>query len=378
MRQRHFGRRSGLKVPPVNIGGMRFPQDMDEAVALIRHAIDSGMTYIDTSRGYGDSELKLARALKNGYREKVILSTKWSPWAMRVSDSDSASADCVRRRIDEQMKRLEVDYLDFYQVWSINSREDYRQVVSRRGLLTGIRKAMDEGLVVHTGFTTHDDPKSLMKYIDEVDWCEVILFTYNMLNTTYAPVIAAAHERGIGTIIMNPVAGGKLAETSPVLMELARRVGASSVPELALRYVLSNPNVDTLLSGIAKKTDVDGAISAAEKGPFSRSQIKTIETFTERVSREAGRFCTGCGYCMPCPQGVNIPEVMGCVQDARYWGITETARKRYQQLGKAGAEGCEECGQCETKCTQKLLIMEEMRHAREYLIIKPTKRTRTL
>jgi hypothetical protein len=98
MRERGFGKRSGLKVPRVNIGGMRFPQDMDTAVALIRHAIDSGMRYIDTSRGYGDSELKLARALKNGYREKVILSTKWSPWAMRVADSDTASADCMMSR----------------------------------------------------------------------------------------------------------------------------------------------------------------------------------------------------------------------------------------------------------------------------------------
>ena len=366
MRERDFGKRSGLKVPPANIGGMRFPQDMDQAVALIRHAIDSGMRYIDTSRGYGDSELKLARALKNGYRQKVILSTKWSPWAMRVADSDTASADCVRRRIDEQMTRLEVDYLDFYQVWSINSREDYRRVVSRRGMLAGIRKAMDEGLVLHTGFTTHDEPRSLMKYIDEVDWCEVILFTYNMLNTAYAPVIAAAHERGIGTIVMNPVGGGKLAEASPVLMELARRVGAASVPDLALRYVLSNPNVDTLIAGIAKKPDVDGAIAAAEKGPFTRSQIKAIETFTGKVAEQAGRFCTGCEYCMPCPHGVNIPAVMGCIQDARYWGITEDARTRNKELGEAGAEACEECGECLIKCTQKLHIIEEMRKARRH------------
>ena len=383
MRERDFGKRSGLKVPPANIGGMRFPQDMDQAVALIRHAIDSGMRYIDTSRGYGDSELKLARALKNGYRQKVILSTKWSPWAMRVADSDTASAVCVRRRIEEQMRRLEVDYLDFYQVWSINSREDYRRVVSRRGMLAGIRKAMDEGLVLHTGFTTHDEPRSLMKYIDEVDWCEVILFTYNMLNTAYAPVIAAAHERGIGTIVMNPVGGGKLAEASPVLMELARRVGAASAPELALRYVLSNPNVDTLIAGIAKKPDVDGAIAAAEKGPFTRSQIKAIETFTGKVAEQAGRFCTGCEYCMPCPHGVKIPAVMGCMEELGRFPIsggsinaTEeagnreashfSARTRYKELGEAGAEACEECGECLIKCTQKLHIIEEMRKARRH------------
>ena len=120
-----FGKRCGFCVPTVNIGTMRLPEDHDEAVALIRHAIDSGMRYIDTSCGNVISLIKVGKALKDGYREKVILSTKCSPWITMVEETDDTSADCTRRRIEESMARLDVNYLDFYQVWNSDSREHY-------------------------------------------------------------------------------------------------------------------------------------------------------------------------------------------------------------------------------------------------------------
>ncbi len=369
MQERPFGTRSGLSVAPVSMGGMRFPEDTDEAVALIRHAIDAGLRYIDTSRGYGDSEIKLGKALKNGYREKVLLSTKWSPWAMRMDASDDASEDCVRRHIEEQMERLDVEYLDFYQIWSINNYDEFKQATAPRAMLSGIKRAMKDGLVRHTGFTTHDEPESVLKYLDRVAWCEVILVTYNLLNRNYEPVLEAAKRLGIGTIVMNPVGGGKLAASSGFLMDLAREVGAESVAELAVRYVLSNPNVDTLIDGIAKRADVDDSVRFAEAGPFTKPQMRTIDKVLKNVSHAVSNFCTGCKYCMPCPQGVNIPEVMACIQDERYWGLSESARKRYQAIAAGHADACEECGVCETKCTQKLRIMEEMRYAQEHLIL---------
>jgi len=360
-----FGTRSGLKVPFVNIGTMRLPEDSDEAAALIRQAIDAGMVYIDTSRGYADCELKVAKALKDGYRDKVILSAKWAPWAVRVEESDDGSADCVRRRIEEQMTRLEVDFLDFYQVWALNSRDHYNMVVAKGGMLEGIQKAMAEGLVRHTGFTTHDDPANLLSYLDEIDWCEVMLITYNLLNPRYAQVLAAAHERGIGTILMNPVGGGKLAEPSRVLLDLADRVGVASVPELSIRYLLSNPNVDAIIPGIAKPSDIADSIAAAAAGPLSVEQMGVINAFLAEIAKRTSAFCTGCNYCMPCPHEVNIPAVMSCIEDYRFWGLKETARRRYAHLQGMKADACEECGECETKCTQKLSIIEEMRFARE-------------
>lgn len=367
MNERAFGQHTGLRVPPVNIGSMRLPRDLDDAVRLVRHAIDSGMRYIDTSRGYGEAEWVLSRALKDGYREKVLLSTKWGPWIVKIRQDDAPTADAVRRRIEEQMQRLDVDRLDFYQVWSTSKPEHYAAAVARGGMVDGLRKAREEGLIGHIGLTTHEAVEDLLEYIGRDDWFEVILLTYNLLNRTYAPVLEAAHNKGIGTLVMNPVGGGRLAEPSPVLMALAEKVGAISVPDLAVRYVLSNPAVTTLLCGMSKTSDVDDTIASAERPPFTATEMKTIEAFLHEVSKDHAGFCTGCKYCLPCPRGIDIPAVMDCIYDDRFWGLKEGSRLRYQRLKTPKADACVQCGQCEEKCTQKLRIAEEMAYAaREY------------
>ena len=363
MKLRDFGTRSGFQIPRVNVGAMRLPKDVDEAVGLIRHAIDSGMRYIDTSRGYGESEWLLGKALKDGYRGKVILSTKWSPWITKIQAADDTSADCTRRRLEESMMRLDVDYLDFYQLWNIDSREHYDQATGKGGMLEGILKAKDEGLIGHTGFTTHDSVENLLEYLNEADWCEILLTTFNLLNQEYGPVMEAAHQRGIGTIVMNPVGGGKLTEESPVLKQLAAEVGAESVPDLAIRFVLSQPFVDTIISGISRLSDVDDTVSSAGKEVFDSGQMKVIADFMHRLTPENVSFCTACKYCMPCPHGIDIPTVMGCIYDDRFLGLADSAASRYGRIKSAKADACVECGECEEKCTQHLPIMTEMKFA---------------
>jgi predicted aldo/keto reductase-like oxidoreductase len=323
------------------------------------------MKYIDTSRGYGESEWLLGQALKDGYREKVVLSTKCSPWILKVQPGDEPSADCTRRRIEESMRRLGVDYLDFYQVWNIDSREHYDAAVRKGGMLDGILKAKDEGLVGHTGFTTHDSVENISAYIDEADWCEIILFTYNLMNRKYAPVIEKAHGAGIGTLIMNPVGGGRLADPSPVLLELAREVDAVSVPDLAARYVMSNPNVDTVLCGMQKISDVDDTVASAERPAFTDGQMARINAFLDGISEKREAFCTGCRYCLPCPQEIDIPAIMNIVFDDRNWGMHERSKRAYRKMGGAKADVCTQCGACEKACTQKLAIMEMMVYAAE-------------
>ena len=360
MNLRDFGKRNGLKVAPVSIGAMRLPRDVTDAVKLVRHAIDSGMRYIDTSRGYGESEFVLSRALKDSYREKVILSTKCSPWIMKVKQDDETTAESTLHRIKESILRLGVDYLDYYQIWNIDSREHYEQATTPGGMLDGVRQAQKEGLVKRTGFTTHDSVENLLSYMDEIDWCDIILFTYNAFNTEYAPAIEAAHTKGIGTIVMNPMGGGNLAEESPVLSKLAADCGADSMPDLAIRYVLSNPDVDTILCGMTKLSDVDNTIASAEKPSFSSDQISTINAKIKELSRENVGFCTQCKYCMPCPQGINIPAVMNAIYEYRFLGRKEYAKKLYGWIKEAKAGSCTKCGQCEEKCTQHLKIMNEM------------------
>jgi hypothetical protein len=363
MRTHEFGKRSGFDVPNVSIGAMRLPADVDDAIQLIRHAIDHGLRYIDTSRGYGESEWILGRALKDGYREKVILSTKWSPWIKPLRPDDDASADSVRRRIEESMRRLDVEYLDFYQIWNINSREAHDKAVAPGGFVDGIRKAREEGLVGHIGFTSHDSVENLIEYIAQDDWIEILLVTYNFLNAKYAPVLKAAHEAGIGTVTMNPVGGGRLTEESEILMGLAREVGAESVPEMAIRYVLSNSDIDTMLCGMSKISDVDHSIASVERGPFDVGQLAKIDEFIAARSRENVGFCTACKYCLPCPQGIAIPAIMGAIYEERYLGLVERAQRIYDKAGEKKADACVKCGACEPKCTQHLPIMQEMEYA---------------
>ncbi len=368
MQLKAFGTRSTLQVTPVSIGAMRFPQDCIDATDMIRHAIDSGMRYIDTSRGYGESEFKLGAALKDGYREKVILSSKCSPWIKKVRDDDDGSADSVRRRIDETLLRLGIDKLDFYQVWNINNRESWELATRKGGMVDGILRAMDEGLVGHTGFTTHDSVENLLEYLEEADWAEVVLLTYNLLNRTYEPVLKKAHEKGMGTIVMNPVGGGRLTEDSPVIMEAAKPLAVSSVAELAVRYVLSNPHVDTILCGMTKPGDVDDTIAAAEKGGFSPEAVSEINAFFASRSRKMVDFCTGCKYCMPCPAGIDIPGIMTAVYEARFLGMIEQAQRTYKRATReVSPEACTDCGACEKKCTQHLNIRDELKKCRGWL-----------
>lgn len=366
-----FGARSGFQIPRVNIGAMRLPGDTDEAVALIRHAIDNGLRYIDTSRGYGDSEIKLGKALKNGYREKVILSTKWASWITKIEPSDDTSADCVLKRIEESMKRLDVDYLDYYQVWNIMNNDCYAETIRKGGFLEGVMTAKKRGLIGHTGITSHAPVVDLLRYLDEMDWCEILLVSYHLLNTDYTPVLARARQKGIGTIVMNPVGGGKLTEESPVFEPLVRKMGCRNMADLSVRYVLSNPNVDTIITGISKKSDVDDSNRSAQGPLFSAAQVAEIEAFVQARSPKNVRFCSGCGYCMPCPQGVAIPRVMDAIYNHRVLGFVQNAKGSYDGIGANSwtpgkkADECTECGACVEKCTQQIDISGEMRFARE-------------
>jgi uncharacterized protein len=355
-----FGSRSGLQVNPVSIGAMRLPEDMIESVELIRHAIDSGLIYIDTCRNYGESEFKLARALKDGYRAKVILSTKSSPWNRKIQTTDDGSADSIVRRIEESLVRLDVDYIDFYQVWSLFNDENWELATRKGGMVDGIKKARDMGLVKHIGLTSHEKPEDIIKHLPDADWAESILLSFNLMQRDYEPVITKAHELGIGTIVMNPCGGGKFAEQSDVLMKIAEQVGAISVADLAIRYVSSNLNVDTMICGINKKSDVDDTIASAQRDKFTLEQIELINQSFETLSKE--KFCTACKYCMPCPAGINIPNILNLVYEDRVLGLKENAIKGYNATwgNKVKADACTKCGQCETKCTQKLNIIKEL------------------
>jgi len=364
-----FGKRSGLKVRPVSIGAMRLPEDVEEAVSLLRQAIDIGMIYIDTSRGYGDSEIKVGKALKDGYREKVILSTKCSPWIKKVEPDDDTSADCTYKRIVESMERLDADYLDFYQIWNINSEEHYNRTIQKGGMLDGVLRAMKEGIVKHTGFTTHDTPENVSRYIDEADWCEAMLFTYNILDRSYEDVIAKAHRKGIATIVMNPLGGGLFTQNLPPISNAVKNaLGSNDAVEATHRWLKGNENVDTILCGITKPSDITSTLANYEKEPLTSEQRKRLEKEFAKISRENTGFCVDCRYCLPCPVGINISAFMRAVYFDEFLKLGITAEQIYNwelnplYASKSADPGdCIECGKCEQKCTQRIKIIQAIK-----------------
>lgn len=249
-------------------------------------------------------------------------------------------------------------------MWNIDKPEAWETATRKGGMVEGIRKAMAEGLVRHTGFTSHEKPENLLRYLPRADWCEILLLSYNLLNRGDEPAIALAHKLGIGTIVMNPVGGGKLTEESPVFDRLAAEVDTASVTELAVRYVLSNPNVDTILCGMSRISDADDTIAAAERGPLTAEQVSRVNQFMAERTRESVHFCTARNYCQPCPAGIQIPGIMAALYEDRFLGLAKGAAGNYRWATRhVKPTACTECGTCEEKCTQGLDIIEELKKA---------------
>lgn len=364
MRNRPLGARTELDVAPISIGAMRLPKEGDEGVEILRHAIDSGMRYVDTSFKYigGESEVMVGRAAQDEYRDRIYVSTKFHTGHHKDGEF---SADLAYEQIKTQMERMGLDYLDFFQVWGLNSKEDWGKVTRPGGFVDGIKRALDEGLIGHTGFTTHLLPEDLNPMLEQADWCEVVLMGYNFLDPRREESLALCKKLGIGTLVMNPVAGGKLAGESTVLQEIVEKVGAESLPDLAIRYVLANPNVDSSVCGMTRMSDVDDSIASAERGPLTAEQVEMVNEFIGPRSRENAAFCTACEYCMPCPEEIKICRIMGCICDDKYLGLKESAIKEYRAkwTGEKKAESCTACKQCEEKCPQGLKISDEMQYA---------------
>jgi len=362
---REYGKKSGFNVPFLNMGAMRFPENVDEAVKVIRYAIDCGYKYIDTSRFYDDSELKLKIALQDGYREKVVLSTKWSVMVGKIESDDDDSADCMLKRIEESMTRLGVDHLDFYQLWCVLDLDYFNNAMKKNGMVDGMKKAKELGLVSHLGMTTHDTAENIISVIPQLDWCESVLMTYNILATERGPSLPALKAAGIATTVMNPLSGGTLAKSSPVMDSIARSVNCESTAEMAVRYIMANDSVDCIMHGINKISDVDDSIKAFNKGALTKDQACLVDEGIAKIVKDSHEFCTGCGYCMPCPVGIEIPKVMTALIEERFWGRHDTAKTIYDEL-EITADYCQRCRVCESRCTQKLDIVEEMVCAKRF------------
>lgn len=364
MQYRDFGK-TGIKVSALGFGAMRLPQSEQESIELMRKAMDLGVNYIDTAFGYGDSEIKVGKAVK-GRRDKVYISTKHP-----IKD---ASGKAWLERLEASLKRLDMDYIDFYHMHSLSLAQYESMVVAPGGPLEAAAKAKERGMIRFLSFSCHDSPENVIKLIDTGAF-DSVLVQYNLLDRKYAPAIEHAHNKGLGVAIMGPVGGGRLAAPSPVIQAMIPG-GTKSSAEMALRFVLANPNVSVALSGMSTMEMVlENVATASRAEPLSEEEHRRVQEILEEKKRLAELYCTGCGYCMPCPNGVDIPANFSYMNYYRLYGLKDYARAQYRELSYPNdprvapgakprgfrAEACLECGECEPKCPQHIPIIEQLK-----------------
>ena len=331
--------------------------DREKAIPMIHRAFEAGVNYIDTAVGYcnQDSQRAVGEALK-GWREKIVLSTK---------NPEYEDEGKWWENLENSLERLQVDYIDIYNHHGINWERWSTRV--EPSVSKWMRRALDQGLIKHICCSFHDSNENLEKLIN-TGYPEVITLQYNMLDRALADGIALAHERGIGIVVMGPVAGGRLGASSPVLEQLVP--GITRVPELALRFVLANPNVSLALSGMSTMQQVEENIATASRADsLSAADLAAIEEHLQRLKSMADLYCTGCGYCQPCPQEVNIPFIFKKYNEARVYGLWQPASQAYTAWRVEGknAEACIECGECEDKCPQHIAIRDQLKEAHQAL-----------
>lgn len=367
--------RTGDSVSILGFGCMRFPLDaegkIDEprSTEMLHSAIDRGVNYIDTAWPYhgGESEPVVGRALEGGYREKVFLATKLPTWMVETSSD-------MDRLLDEQLKKLRTDHIDYYLLHSLNA--DRWGIMKRNGYEKFLERALADGRILRAGFSFHDQLPLFKEIVDDWPWhfCQI---QYNFLDTNYqagTEGLKYAAERNIGMVIMEPLRGGNLAQNVPDAM---MRIWSESPKKLspagwALRWIWDHPEVGVVLSGMTTESDLDDNLSAAEEGapnsltPAEREMISRVTT-EYRTRMKVG--CTACQYCMPCPAGVNIPECFNRYNIAFMFDDVERAKATYPVFLKPGARAsaCVQCGACEEKCPQNLPIREHLASVTELL-----------
>jgi len=377
MHQRVLGK-TGESLSILGFGCMRLPvagpdpSHIDEglAVAMIRKAIDRGVNYVDTAWPYhgkgftdpGASEPLVGKALAGGYREKVKLATKLPTWLVnnRVD---------MNRILDRQLQRLQSSHIDCYLAHTLNAR--FWAALQEADFAAFFEEARKDGRIKHVGFSFHDRFSVFQEIVDGYDW-DFAQIQYNYLDQAYQAGVEGlklAARKGMGVVIMEPLRGGFLVNQMPDALRahLAGVRPAWSLADWGLRWLWNQPEVSVVLSGMSTMAQVEENLNIAEgAGPFTEADEAAVAFVYESFLSRIKVGCTGCGYCLPCPEGVNIPRNFTLYND---YFLTDDEKARghikyiYGNLvltPEERADRCQRCGQCEEKCPQRLPVGEAM------------------
>jgi hypothetical protein len=378
MQYRTFPKIPNLPISVLSFGCMRLPIVDDDftrineelATRLVHDAIARGVNYLDTAYPYhgGESERFLGRALKNGHRGRVQLATKCPTWLVQ-GESD------WERLLDEQLRRLDTDTVDFYLLHALNAER--WEIVTRHGglrALDGLRRA---GRIAHAGFSFHGSPDLFAEILAAYEW-DVCQIQLNLLDVDFQAGLAGlrlAGARRVGVIAMEPLRGGLLAAAPPPQVRdiWARSSRPWSPAEWAWRWIWHHPGVATALSGMNSPEQLDENLAvadAAAPGALSEDELALVAEVRRYYLDRMQVPCTTCGYCVPCPNSVAIPDVFSMVNTVAMFGAHEDTSQLYKAILVArgiAADACIECGECAPKCPQSIAIPDRLKEAHELL-----------
>ncbi len=372
MQYRNFGKLD-WKVSALGFGCMRFPTtdgarlspniDEAETVRMVRHAIDEGVNYVDTAYPYhgGQSEIVLGKALQDGYRAQVKLATKLPIWEVQ------SSAD-FDRLLNEQLQKLQTDHIDFYLLHSLN-KSRWHDVVLKHNLLAKAKEALADGRIRQLGFSMHDDYACFEEIVNGSELWSFCQIQYNYMDTENQAGtrgLKLAASKGLAVVIMEPLLGGRLVEPPRDVLEAMGQFPVRRSPaEWALQWLWDQPEVSVVLSGMSAMGQVEENLQFASRSQvqsFDDAEQKLIAQVREMYRARTAVPCTKCSYCMPCPNGVNIPTNFDFFNHAHLFDDVAGARFRYEVFltAEQRSSNCIDCGTCEGLCPQKIPISEWM------------------
>ena len=380
MKYRKFGKLD-WKVSALGFGAMRLPVlngdhaiiDEPESIKMIRYAIDHGVNYIDSAYFYhrGNSEVLVSKALRDGYREKVRIATKLPCGDVHVEQD-------IDRLFNEQITRLQTNKVDFYLLHGLNKTEWPK--VRDFGVLKWAERKMAEGQIGHLGFSFHDDYNVFQEIIDAYDNWTMTQIQYNYMDEqTQAGTkgLEYANKKGLAVVVMEPIRGGRLAKPPEKVAKIWAGAPVQRTPaEWALRWVWNHPEVATALSGMGNMEQVIENLAYAEHSQphnLTPDELALISKARDAYVSLTAVACTGCRYCMPCPNDVDIPRVFEFYNEAMIYDTVAEQRRMYNFPGRFKdhrADKCTKCDQCVDKCPQKLAIPELLEKAHEFLTAK--------